>query len=313
MGEAAPLLIDCDPGIDDAVALALAAVSPEVELLAVTTVSGNVPVDLTTRNARAILHLLGRGEVPVAPGSARALIRTPPPYPPIHGENGLGGVELPDGADPADEDAIALMARVLTERPAGTVTIAALGPLTNIALLAARHPDAFARAAALYTMSGSIDYGNITPVAEFNVWVDPEAAHRVLNHPPIPVRMIGLNVTRQAAIDRAELEQLRTRSERGDAFARMVDGYADFSGGEWPLHDVAIVGAIVDPDLCGFTSARIEVDTGLGVSRAQTVCELLGRPAFLSLPEASDGHERAEVAIHLDRERFRKLFLGRVD
>ncbi|MFN8164565.1 MAG: nucleoside hydrolase, partial [Solirubrobacterales bacterium] len=191
------VVVDCDPGIDDAVALALLAEAEEVELLGVTTVSGNVGVEDSTRNAARVMHLVGRGEVPIAAGASRPLVRDTPPYPPIHGVNGLGEVELPacpseDGAEPA----LDLLAAILRAAEPASVTLVALAPLTNLALLLALHPELTDRIDRVLTMAASLDRGNVTPYAEFNVWADPEAAHRVLVESGLPLQVFPLAATK---------------------------------------------------------------------------------------------------------------------
>ncbi|MFN8160983.1 MAG: nucleoside hydrolase [Solirubrobacterales bacterium] len=312
---ATPLIIDCDPGIDDAVSIAMAVASPELDLRGITTVAGNASLSTTTRNARALLAALGSSGVPVAPGASRSLVRNPPPYPPIHGDNGLGGVRLDPPADPPaarPASALELFADVLGPAERRSVTLLALGPLTNIALLAATRPDLLERVERLIVMGGSTDRGNITPVAEFNVWVDPEAARRVLCPPALELCLVGLNVTRGATIDDAGLARLGACSLAGGRLAKMITGYADLGQDGWPLHDVAIVTAALEPGLLVTRPATIEVDTGAGPSRAQTVCEFDEAPAFLSLRDDPELPSRARVAVELDRKLFREMLFERI-
>ena len=195
-----PLLLDCDPGIDDAVAIMLACASPEFDLLGVTTVSGNVGLEHTTRNARGLLALAGRPDVPVAAGAPRPLVRAQPAraaY--VHGDDGIRGVPLPEPAAPLDpRHAVALLADTVAASTE-PVTLAAVGPLTNVALFYALHPELAARLGGLVVMGGSVGAGNVTPAAEFNIWADPEAAYRVLTDPglphPVPTALVGLEVT----------------------------------------------------------------------------------------------------------------------
>jgi len=297
-------IVDCDPGIDDAVALALLAGSPEFDLLAVTTVCGNVPVELSTENAIRVLHACGRGEVPVCPGAARPLVRANPPYAPIHGRNGLGDVELPavTAARPA-EPAIAAFERVLEPAGPGEITVIALAPLTNLALLLSLRPDLADRIGLLATMGATIDRGNVTPFAEFNVWADPEAAYRVLSEGDLPTRLFTLAATRKAALDEAQRLELAAWSPIGASLAEMILGYDDqVTGAGWPLHDAMVVAGLLDPATVELrAAAAVEVDTTTGPRRGATT---------VSWEEA--GPRALEVAIHADSERFRELLRERI-
>ena len=169
-----PIIIDCDPGHDDAFALMLAVASPELELVGVTTVAGNQTLEKTTANAIRVLELCGRGDVPVAVGAADPLVRVRDVAAHVHGETGLDGPDLPrPAASPVDEHAVDFLAHAIRERE-GALTLVPTGPLTNVALLLAMHPDA--RPERIVLMGGSIGEGNRTPAAEFNIWADPEAA-----------------------------------------------------------------------------------------------------------------------------------------
>ncbi len=309
-----PLVIDCDPGIDDALSLAFAVGSPEVDVRAVTTVAGNHTVEQTTANALAVLEAFGRGDVPVARGAASALVHPRPKHRLVHGPNGLGGVDLPAAARGARaEPAVELLAGLLREAAPRSVTLAAIGPLTNVALLVALHPELLERIDRVVVMGGSSGPGNVTPVAEFNTWADPEAAHRVFAGSGLDIRLVELEVTRQATIDKADLATLRAGSGRGAVLADMVLGYVDRTPAGWPLHDVVVLAAIVDPTLIETRRATVAVDTGFGVSRAQTVCVFEGAdtdPGFL--PPPPDPPTTIEVATRLDVDRFRALFFGRV-
>ena len=305
-------MIDCDPGIDDALSLALALQSPEVDLLGITTVTGNVPVSATTRNALRLLRALGRDDVPVAAGAARGLVRAHGLHPPIHGSNGLGDVELPEAAAAMrPEHAVEFIAGLLRAAAPGSVTIAAIGPLTNIALLVALHPELMDRVARLIVMGGTASRGNCTPVAEFNVWADPEAAHRVLAESDLDVCLVGLDVTRRAIVDEADLDLLRAGSERGALLADMVLGYADHPPGGWPLHDALAIASVVDPSLLHTRPGAVTVDTGFSVSRAQTVYAfdpLPGEPQ----PTTPRNDRRVQVALDVDAERFRTFLRSRL-
>lgn len=314
MATGIPLVIDCDPGIDDAVALALAMASPEVDLLAVTTVSGNAPVDVTTGNALKLLRAFGRDDVPVAAGAARALVRVgwhglPSP----HGENGLGGVQL--GAAPAitrRQHAVVRLAAILEAAAPRSITVAAIGPLTNIALLLALYPESADRIDRLVVMGGSTGSGNITPAAEFNVWTDPEAAQRVLAESGLDVCLVGLDVTRRATVDDGAVARLRAASEQGAILADMVCGYGDRSPDGWPLHDVLAVASVIEPKLITTRPAQVEVDTGLGSERGRTLCAFGEGACSSRQASISDGPKRCQVAVDVDVAHFRELVLSRI-
>src|SRR5213078_2758837 len=188
-----PILIDCDPGHDDAIALLLALASPEVDILGVTSVAGNQTLEKTTANAIRVLEFAGRGDVPVAAGAERPLVREPYVAAYVHGETGLDGPDLPPARrEPVDQHAVDFLA----ERIDGA-TLVATGPLTNVALLLAR--DEQAGPERIVLMGGAIAEGNVTPAAEFNIWADPEAAARVFSS-GLDVTMVGLDVTHQALL-----------------------------------------------------------------------------------------------------------------
>src|SRR5438477_6800136 len=199
-----PIRLDCDPGHDDAIALLLALASPEVELVGVTTVAGNQTVEKTTANAIRVLELGGRDDIPVAAGAGRPLVRDPFVAAYVHGESGLDGPDLPPPrGGPVTQPAVEFLA----ERVAGR-TLVATGPLTNVALLLALHPDA--RPDRIVLMGGAIAEGNVTPAAEFNIWADPEAAARVFAS-GIDLTMVGLDVTHKALFTPAHEQRLGGR------------------------------------------------------------------------------------------------------
>jgi inosine-uridine nucleoside N-ribohydrolase len=298
-----PLLVDCDPGQDDAIALLLALASPELELLGVTTVAGNQTLEKVTANALRVLELAGRGDIPVAAGAGRPLVRELVVAADAHGETGLDGPDLPPPrARPVEQHAVDFLAdRILTSgRP---VTLAPLGPLTNVALLLARHPAAAARIDRIVLMGGAIAEGNMTASAEFNVWVDPEAAARVFES-GLDVTMVGLDVTNKAVFTAADADRLRGSGAVGEAVAAMFDFYGRFYSeaydlGGTPVHDAVVVAHLCRPGLVKTLDRHVAVELGSGLCRGRTVVDMRRR---ISAPEPN-----AHVAVDLDAAGFREL------
>ena len=217
-----PILFDCDPGHDDAIALLLALASPELELLGITTVHGNQTLDKTTDNALRVLELVDRTDVPVARGADRPLIREPHVAAHVHGETGLDGPELPAATvEPVAQHAVEFIAERIVP---GTVLVPT-GPLTNIALYLAEHGTQNIERIVL--MGGAIAEGNMTPAAEFNIWADPEAAQRVF-HAGVPVTMIGLDVTHKALLTPQLADRFRAAGRVGAFVAELVEFFKQY-------------------------------------------------------------------------------------
>lgn len=256
------MLFDCDPGVDDALALLLAAASPELRLQGVSTVAGNRPVAITTDNASRILALAGRREVPVHAGCASPIASGPPRCNLVHGEDGLGGVALPPGEPPSGRHASDAIADQLFAREPGTLTLVAVGPLTNLALAEIRHPGVLARAREVLVMGGAAFCpGNITPAAEFNFYADPVAAHVVLSARTRLV-LFGLDVTSKAIMPPGWIDALRTLGTRSALAAHgMLAAYAQ----EDPLlHDACPVAWLLDPGLFEGRVCTVSVDWAPG-------------------------------------------------
>ena len=305
---AEPVILDCDPGIDDAVAILLALGSPELDLLAVTTVAGNVPLANTTANALRVLDLAGRPDLPVGRGAERSLVHLPADdSKETHGETGLDGSGLPDPSRaPGPEHAVDLIARLATERP-GEITLCAVGPLTNVALLAALRPEAFQALRRIVVMGGAATGGNMSPYAEFNVWYDPEAAARVVSSAHDPV-LVGLDVTRRARLGMAEIDAIAALPVLGGPVSGMLRFYmrkhVDWYGEEVVFqHDALAVAHLVDPTLLELAHCHVEVDTSFGPARGATLVDRLG---------VFGGHPNAHWAVDLDVDRFRALLLERL-
>ncbi|HET7726938.1 MAG TPA: nucleoside hydrolase [Candidatus Limnocylindrales bacterium] len=302
---ARPIILDCDPGHDDALATALALASPALHVLGITTVAGNAPLAKTTRNALRVLALLGRADVPVAPGAERPLVREPWLPVKFHGESGLDGAELPEpAADAVPERAVELTAH-LVRAAAEPVTFVATGPLTNVALFLRAFPDLQGRVAAISVMGGSLGEGNTTASAEFNIWQDPEAAGVVFES-GIPILLSTLDVTHQALAlppDVARFEALGTRT--GIVFADLMRFFAAHHRDRYgwdgpPVHDAVAVARLIAPELFGTRPLRVDIETGDGLTRGRTVADPEG---LRGLPP------NAEVAVAVDRERFMDLLV----
>ena len=296
-----PILLDCDPGHDDAIALLLALASPEVELLGVSTVAGNQTVEKTTANAIRVLELAGRGDVPVAAGAGRPLVRNPFVAAYVHGESGLDGPDLPP---PRGEPVAAHAVDFLAERVAGR-TLVATGPLTNVALLLALHPEAAPERIVL--MGGAIAEGNVTPAAEFNIWADPEAAQRVFRS-GLDVTMVGLDVTHQALVTPQHAEQLRASGRIGTVVADLLAFYDRFHREVYgfdgsPIHDAVALAYAFSPELLETRELNVEIDCESELCRGRTVVDLWRR---------SGREPNAHVAVGIDPDGFIDLLLGRL-
>ncbi|WP_033289725.1 nucleoside hydrolase [Amycolatopsis jejuensis] len=295
------IILDCDPGHDDAIALLLAHGNPEVDLLAVTTVFGNQTVDKVTRNALAVARVAGITGVPFARGMHRPLVRPIRTAPGIHGESGLDGPVLPEPAiTPDPRHAVDLIIDTVLAHAPGTVTLVPTGPLTNIALAARKEPRIVPRVREVVLMGGGYHTGNWSAVAEFNVVADPEAAHIVV-HEDWPVVMVGLDLTHQALAT----PEVRARiAEVGTGPARFVGGLLDFFGTAYlaaqgfphpPVHDPCAVAYVIDPDVMTTRRVPLTVELTGTHTLGMTVADFRAEPP----PEC---HTR--VAVDLDHGRF---------
>ena len=302
-----PTLIDCDPGHDDAIALLLALASPEVELLGVTTVAGNQTLEKTTTNALRVLELAGRGDVPVAAGADRPLARELFIADYVHGESGLDGPELPEPrAEPVDQHAVDFLAERILGSPR-PVTLVPIGPLTNVALLLSRYPQAAGNVERVVIMGGAVAEGNVTPAAEFNIYVDPEAAWRVF-HSDLPVTMIGLDVTQRALMMPAHVERLRASSEVGRFVAELHDFFVRYHertfGTEGaPIHDAVAVAQVLRPGIVETLHRHVDVDCESRLCRGRTVVDLWHR---------TGAEPNADVGVGIDADAFLELLCERI-
>jgi purine nucleosidase/pyrimidine-specific ribonucleoside hydrolase len=304
-----PLIIDSDPGIDDALAIGLALARPEIRVLAVTTVGGNADVGHCTENALRLLHAYGYDDVPVAEGAAGPLVGRVIRATEVHGEGGLGTARLdPAIATARPEGAVELIAQILREA-AEPVVVAPIGPLTNIALLIRTYPDLASRIAHLSIMGGSIGEGNVTASAEFNIYADPEAADIVFRS-GVPISMMGLDVTHQALLDRGSGDALLALGTTSGRIAAELTAFGLDRNLQWSgsttvaIHDAVAVAHLAVADLVDVAPYHVSVDTTDGPARGRTVCD--GLPFRLR----RDGRStNAQVGIRIDRGRFEELLI----
>ncbi|MCP1265611.1 pyrimidine-specific ribonucleoside hydrolase RihA [Aeromonas hydrophila] len=306
---ALPVILDCDPGHDDAIALILALASPELKVLAVTTSAGNQTPDKTLNNALRILTLLGRDDIPVAAGAPKPLARELIIADNVHGESGLDGPTLPDPAfAPVAMTALELMAKCLRESPE-PVTLVPTGPLTNVALLLAAHPELKSKIARIVLMGGAAGAGNWTPAAEFNIYVDPEAADMVFKS-GLPITMCGLDVTHEAQVMDEDIARVRAIT---NPVAQCVAGLLDFfmiyhRDPKWgfagaPLHDPCTIAWLLAPALFHGVECRVDIETGGTHTSGMTVVDRYGLTGKAA---------NALVLLGLDRAGFIDLLVTRL-
>lgn len=307
MAAAIPVLLDCDPGHDDAIAIMLAVADPAIDLRAVTTVAGNVTLEHTTRNALRVLDVVSRPDIPVAAGRARPLVRELSTAASMHGESGLAG---PLPAEPSraalEISALALIERTLAsaERP---VTLVATGALTNMADVVTELPDLHDRIERIVLMGGAVELGNWTPAAEFNIWVDPQAADLVFSS-GIPVTMIGLEVTHRAWLSDEHADALRGTTACGQFVAELLDHFVGFHQERFgwpgaPIHDAVTIAHLIDPTLVTTMPMNVRIETRSELTVGRTVCD---RWQVTDLPA------NAEVGLDIDRDRFVQLLMDRL-
>ena len=302
---ATPVILDCDPGHDDAIAILLALASPELELLGITTTYGNQTLEKTTSNALRVLELAGRTDVSVAAGAAQPLQRELVVAAHVHGESGLDGPTLPEARSaPIADDAAAFMAAAIASSPQPVVVVAT-GPLTNVARhIAERGTDGIAR---VVVMGGAIAEGNFTPAAEFNMWCDPEAAAAVFDS-GLELSMIGLDVTHQALLG-AEVEARLREVGRIGSFVADLNVYftryhRETYGWEGaPIHDAVAVAHLVRPGLVETRHRSVQVELESELCRGRTVVDLWQR---------TDVAPNVHVGVRLDVDAFFELLVERI-
>lgn len=304
------IILDCDPGHDDAVAILLAHGSPAIELLAVTTVMGNQTIEKVTRNALAVARVAGITDVPFAKGAHRPLVRRIETAPSIHGDSGLDGPVLPEPTIELDaRHAVDLIIDTVMTHEPGTVTLVPTGALTNIALAVRKEPRIAARVKQVVLMGGGVHVGNWSAVSEFNIVIDPEAAHIVVNE-SWPLTMVGLDLTHQAL---ATPEVAAAIAAVGTGPARFVGELLEFFGRAYrdaqgfehpPVHDPCAVAYVIDPSIMTTVRAPLDVELTGSLTVGMTVADLRG-PA----PEGCT----TQVAMNLDNDRFWALVVDALE
>lgn len=318
-GQPIPVIIDCDTGVDDALALLFAVRHPGLDLRAVTCVAGNTDVDGVVRNTLTVLEQAGAPDVPVARGAERPLIEPARSARHVHGHDGMGDLGLPAPTRaPAAVDAVTLLHREILASPR-PVTLVPTAPLTNIALLLRAHPEVTRNIERIVFMGGAVATGNATPVAEFNVWHDPEAA-AILLTAGVPITMYGLDVFHQVVVPGVEVRRLRASAEPGTRLAGELLAHrptaqggpaeAEAAGG---LGDAGAVCAVADPE--GITTRLLPVEVSLapGPARGQTVVDRRPRPGESEIHEGVREQALLDVALEVDVDRFVKLYLETVE
>ena len=300
-----PVIFDCDPGHDDAIALLLALASPELHLLGVITSYGNQTLAKTTVNALRLLQFAGRTDIPVAVGATQPLQRALELAAHVHGESGLDGPALPRlTTHPASEDAVAFMA-ALIRSATQPVTLVPTGPLTNLARYLAAHGSA--GIARVVLMGGSIAEGNMTPAAEFNIWCDPEAAAQVFAS-GLDITMIGLDVTHKALLGPAVEAQLRSAGRVGTFVAELNVFFSLYHKQTYgwegaPIHDAVAMAHVIRSGLVETRERNVEIETVSELCRGRTVVDLWRR---------TDRAPNAHVGVDLDTRAFFKLLVERI-
>ena len=307
----ARIIIDTDPGQDDAVAILLALASPEeIEVLGITAVAGNVPLALTQKNARVVCELADRRDVRVFAGCDRPLAHALTTAEHVHGKTGLDGIALPEPTMPLQErHAVEFIIETLRQEASGTVTLCPLGPLTNIATAFQAAPEIVGRVQEIVLMGGAyFEVGNITPAAEFNIYVDPEAADIVFRS-GVPITVMPLDVTHKALTTQPRVEAFRDLgTEVGHAVAAWTDFFERFDMAKYgsagaPLHDPCVPAYLIRPGLFRGRHVNVEIETGSALTRGMTVADWWG---------VTDRAPNAMFMGDVDADGFFDLLTGRL-
>ncbi|WP_284266312.1 nucleoside hydrolase [Roseicyclus amphidinii] len=305
------IIIDTDPGQDDAVAILLALASPEeIEVMGITAVAGNVPLALTQKNARIVCELAGRRDIRVFAGCDKPLAHTLVTAEHVHGKTGLDGIALPEPTMPLqDTHAVEFLIETLRQEPSGTVTLCPLGPLTNIATAFRTAPDIIPRVQEIVLMGGAyFEVGNITPAAEFNIYVDPEAAEIVFKS-GVPLTVMPLDVTHKVLTTRPRIEAIRDLgTDVGHAVAQWTDFFERFDMEKYghdgaPLHDPCVIAYLIRPGLFSGRHVNVEIETMSPLTRGMTVADWWG---------VTDRPRNAMFMGEVDAQGFYDLLTGRL-
>ncbi len=304
------IIIDTDPGQDDAVAILLALASPELEVMAITTVAGNVPQPLVTDNALKIAELAGRSEVPIHRGCERPMLRPLYTAEYVHGPSGIDGADLPAASRPASPGhAVDVIVETCLAAVDDPITLCPIGPLTNVATALVKEPAIVAGIAEIVLMGGGFfEGGNTTPAAEFNIYVDPHAAAIVLDS-GVPITMMPLDVTHKALVMPEHIDRFRDLgSSVGDAVAGMLAYYErhdveKYGTGGAPLHDPCVIAYLIDPELFSGRRCHVAVETASELTMGMTVVDWWG---------VTDGQPNALVMNEVAADRFLDLVVERL-
>jgi len=310
MARPLPIIIDTDPGQDDAVAILLALASPELEVLGITAVAGNVPLSLTEKNARKICELAGKPDIKVFSGAIRPMVRSLVTAEHVHGKTGLDGPVLPDPTMPLQrQHAVDFIIETLMGRDAGTVTLCTLGPLTNIGLALVKEPRIASRISRIVAMGGGFfEGGNVTPAAEFNIYVDPHAA-RLVFEAGIPLTLIPLDCTHQALTTAKRVARFRDmRNRTGAATAALLDFFERFDEQKYgtdggPLHDPCVIAWLLKPELFSGRDCNVSVECESELTMGMTVIDWW---------HVTERHKNATVLRNVDADGFFKLLAERL-
>ncbi|MER8831948.1 nucleoside hydrolase [Mesorhizobium sp. M0045] len=310
MPQSRRIIIDTDPGQDDAVAILLALGSTELEIVGITAVAGNVPLKLTEKNARKICELAGRTDVKVYAGAIRPLARELVTAEEVHGKTGLNGPQLPEPKMKLqDEYAVDFIVETLMREESGTITLCALGPLTNVALALIREPKIAPRIKEIVLMGGGFfEGGNVTPTAEFNIYVDPHAADVVFKS-GIPIVMMPLDVTHKALTTAKRTKAFRKLGTRvGTATADMLEFFERFDEEKYgtdggPLHDPCVIAYLLKPKLFKGRNCNVTVETASELTMGMTVIDWWG---------VTKRPKNAMVMRDIDHDAFFELLLERL-
>jgi pyrimidine-specific ribonucleoside hydrolase len=301
------LILDCDPGHDDMAAIILACASPEIELFGITTSAGNQTAEKTFANARKVLALIGREDVSVYRGCATPLVKPLTTAPQIHGKSGLDGAELPEPSVPEEkEHAVDFLYRTIEAHPGLTVVIT--GPMTNIAMLLKKEPEVAGKVGRFVVMGGTHAMSNVTPAAEFNIYVDPEAA-RIVFHSGVPVTLVTLDVTNRALFTEEDLDRMGSEGGRvSKTVADLIRFFLQANNrryrlGGAPLHDPMTIAWLLHPEVLETKRVAVNVETKGEYTRGRTVFDFYG---------ITGEEPNVDVSVDFDLPLFKKMMFDAV-